>query len=955
MASMLYLASLLLLFHFTITPAISATCVADERSALLQFKQSFIIDCSASDNDPSAYPKVQSWKVNVENDDCCSWDGVECDEDTSRVIGLDLSNSCLYGSINSSSSLFHLVHLHSLNLAYNHFNYSQIPFGISHLLRLTYLNLSSSSFFGQIPSNILQLSKLSFLDLSGNDQLMLKNPDFRSLLQNLTSLEELHLSWVDLSSTVPKIMANLSSLRSLRLSSCGLNGEFPAGVSQLPNLQTLDLSFNWALRGYVPEFNMTSQLQSLDLAKTSFSGMLPDSIGSLISLNTLDISSCSFSGNIPASFGNLTRLVHLDLSGNNFQSHDFSSLSWIGKQRKLVVFGLSGINLNGEIPSYFANLTRVTTLILSHCQITGTIPPWIMKMTHLVFLDLSFNQLQGSIPRSISQLTRLTNLQLPSNKLEGPLPDSLFQLQNLRALNLAWNNLSGIVEMDMFSKLKKLTILRLSRNKVSLLANNINAFLQKFRVLGLASCNLSHFPHFLQDQDELVWLDLSNNNIHGQIPRWLLNTMSILDLRSNMLQGSLPVPAPSIKIYSASNNNLTGEISPHICSLKFLSVLDLSRNKLGGILPECLGNFSSSLKLVNLGNNNFHGKIPHTYTKECNLRMLVLAYNRLNGQVPRSLSNCSRLELLILGNNQINDVFPAWLGPLKELKVLILRSNQFHSELSNYTSNVEFPKLRVIDLSQNKFSGQLPAQYFSNWNAMKMVDINQLAYMRTFVNFLTEPFSLTVNLMYSMSITNKGMELAYARILESFVAIDLSRNEFEGEIPKIIGNLNALRLLNLSNNNLSGDIPSSLGSLTKLESLDLSQNKLSGEIPQQLAQLHFLAVFNVSYNHLTGPIPRGNQFDTFENNSYGENLGLCGKPMSTKCGSSEVLPPSSSNFEEIQDSGSSFEFGWKSVLMGYGSGLLVGLVIGHIMIKRKYEWFLKIFRVKPGRIERARG
>ncbi|KAF2291848.1 hypothetical protein GH714_035838 [Hevea brasiliensis] len=765
MASMLYLASLLLLFHFTITPAISATCVADERSALLQFKQSFIIDCSASDNDPSAYPKVQSWKVNVENDDCCSWDGVECDEDTSR------------------------------------------------------------------------LSKLSFLDLSGNDQLMPKNPDFRSLLQNLTSLEELHLSWVDLSSTVPKIMANLSSLRSLRLSSCGLNGEFPAGVSQLPNLQTLDLSFNWALRGYVPEFNMTSQLQSLDLAKTSFSGMLPDSIGSLISLNTLDISSCSFSGNIPASFGNLTRLVHLDLSGNNFQSHDFSSLSWIGKQRKLVVFGLSGINLNGEIPSYFANLTRVTTLILSHCQITGTIPPWIMKMTHLVFLDLSFNQLQGSIPRSISQLTRLTNLQLPSNKLEGPLPDSLFQLQNLRALNLAWNNLSGIVEMDMFSKLKKLTILRLSRNKVSLLANNINAFLQKFRVLGFASCNLSHFPHFLQDQDELVWLDLSNNNIHGQIPRWLLNTsketlrfinlsynflnafefspavlpwiqVSILDLRSNMLQGSLPVPAPSIKIYSASNNNLTGEISPHICSLKFLSVLDLSRNKLGGILPECLGNFSSSLKLVNLGNNNFHGKIPHTYTKECNLRMLVLAYNRLNGQVPRSLSNCSRLELLILGNNQINDVFPAWLGPLKELKVLILRSNQFHSELSNYTSNVEFPKLRVIDLSQNKFSG---------------------------------------------------------------------------------------------------------------------------------------------------PIPRGNQFDTFENNSYGENLGLCGKPMSTKCGSSEVLPPSASNFEEIQDSGSSFEFGWKSVLMGYGSGLLVGLVIGHIMIKRKYEWFLKIFRVKPGRIERARG
>ncbi|OAY61320.1 receptor-like protein 7 [Manihot esculenta] len=976
MASMLFLSFLLLLFPLTISSASSATCVVDERSALLQFKQSFVIDCSASANDPSAHPKVQSWELDDENYGCCSWDGVQCDEDTGRVIGLDLSHSCLYGSINSTSSLFHLVHLQSLNLAYNHFNYSNIPFGMDNLLRLTYLNLSSSSFFGQIPSSILQLSQLTSLDLSRNDQLMLKDPDFGSLVQNLTSLEELHLSWVDLSSTVPKIMANLSSLKSVHLSSCGLSGEFPAGVFQLPKLQNLDLSYNWALRGYLPEFNMTSPLQVLDLAKTSFSGVLPDSIGNLISLNAVDVSSCKFSGDFPASFGNLTQLVYLDLSFNNFQSHDFSSLSWIDKQSKVVVFGLSGIILEGEIPSYFSNLTHVTTLVLTNCRITGSIPSWIMKMTNLVYLDLSFNRLQGSIPHSISQLTRLTNLQLPSNKLQGPLPDSLFQLQNLRALNLAWNNLSGIVELDMFSRLKKLTTLRLSGNRISLLANNNNnVFLQKFRILGFASCNLSHFPHFLQYQDELLWLDLSNNNIHGQIPRWMLNTskeslkfinlsynfltgfefspaglpwtrVSILDLRSNMLQGSLPIPAPSIKMYSASNNNLTGEIPLCICSLKFLSVLDLSHNKLGGMLPECLGNFSSSLQLLNLGNNNFHGKIPQTHTKECKLRMLVLGYNRLNGQVPRSLRNCSRLEMLILGNNQIRDAFPAWLGALEELKVLILRSNQFHSELSSSTGSAEFPKLRVIDLSQNKFSGQLPAQC---WNAMKLADLDQLAYMGTFANFLTESFSLTVNLMYSMLITNKGTELAYARILESFVAVDLSSNVFEGEIPKIIGSLKGLRLLNLSNNNLTGGIPSSLGNLAKLESLDLSQNKLSGEIPQQLAQLHFLAVFNVSHNNLTGAIPIGNQFDTFQNDSYGGNWGLCGKPTFMKCDSLGVLPPSASDLDEGEDSGSSFEFGWKSVLMGYGSGLVIGLVIGQIILSRKYEWFLKIFSVKQRR------
>ncbi|CAL5393882.1 unnamed protein product [Camellia sinensis] len=85
-------------------------CHADESSSLLQFKQTFSIDKSAS-SDPSSSPKVASWKLQGDSGNCCSWDGVECDEDTGHVIGLDLSSSFLHGSINSSSSLFSLVHL----------------------------------------------------------------------------------------------------------------------------------------------------------------------------------------------------------------------------------------------------------------------------------------------------------------------------------------------------------------------------------------------------------------------------------------------------------------------------------------------------------------------------------------------------------------------------------------------------------------------------------------------------------------------------------------------------------------------------------------------------------------------------------------------------------------------------------------------------------------------------
>ena len=82
--------------------------------------------------------QVSSWNSR-KTDDWCSWDGVLCDRVTGHVIGLDLSSSHLYGSINSSSSLFNLVHLQMLNLADNDFNYSQIPPSIRYLSNLTYL------------------------------------------------------------------------------------------------------------------------------------------------------------------------------------------------------------------------------------------------------------------------------------------------------------------------------------------------------------------------------------------------------------------------------------------------------------------------------------------------------------------------------------------------------------------------------------------------------------------------------------------------------------------------------------------------------------------------------------------------------------------------------------------------------------------------------------------------
>ena len=192
----------------------------------------------------------------------------------------------------------------------------------------------------------------------------------------------------------------------------------------------------------------------------------------------------------------------------------------------------------------------------------------------------------------------------------------------------------------------------------------------------------------------------------------------------------------------------------------------------------------------------------------------------------------------------------------------------------------------------------------------------------------------------SMTVVNKGLEIFLVKILTIFTAIDLSNNRFDGEIPNSVGNLKGLIVLNLSSNSFMDHVPSSLGKLTALESLDLSQNELSGEIPQQLISLTFLEYLNLSQNQLIGPIPQGGQFWTFENSSFEGNLGLCGSPLSKKCGNNETP-----TYKTRQESSIVEGFDWKVVVIGYACGLIIGIVIGYFYTSRRTVWFLRNFGV----------
>ncbi|ESR55505.1 hypothetical protein CICLE_v10023563mg, partial [Citrus x clementina] len=102
-----------------------------------------------------------------------------------------------------------------------------------------------------------------------------------------------------------------------------------------------------------------------------------------------------------------------------------------------------------------------------------------------------------------------------------------------------------------------------------------------------------------------------------------------------------------------------------------------------------------------------------------------------------------------------------------------------------------------------------------------------------------------------------------------------------------------------------------------------------------------LALLNLSYNRLWGRIPLGNQFNTFENDSYIGNIHLCGEPWTVTCINDAVpkAPPSASTDHEVDETTSWFD--WKMVKMGYASGLVIGLSIGYMVFSTgKPQWLV---------------
>ncbi|KAJ0922734.1 putative transferase [Helianthus annuus] len=139
------------------------------------------------------------------------------------------------------------------------------------------------------------------------------------------------------------------------------------------------------------------------------------------------------------------------------------------------------------------------------------------------------------------------------------------------------------------------------------------------------------------------------------------------------------------------------------------------------------------------------------------------------------------------------------------------------------------------------------------------------------------------NLVLAVSLRDAGLIGPFPIGIQNCTAmqdLDLSGNYLSGSIPSNLAyDLPYLVSLNLSNNNLSGPIPPSIAYFVFINVLRLDNNQLTGRIPLELSQLDHIVEFSVANNRLLGPVPAFLN-SNFSVESYANNLGLCGYPMS---------------------------------------------------------------------------
>lgn len=507
----------------------------------------------------------------------------------------------------------------------------------------------------------------------------------------------------------------------------------------------------------------------------------------------------------------------------------------------------------------------------------------------------------------MGNLTHVTVLDLHMNNISGTIPSELSELKLIKGLNLQFNRFTGTIS-SFLGSFSSLEYLLLGRNSFT-----------------------GTIPPELGQLSMLQQLALGHNTLQGYIPSALgnLQSMHTIDLYYTGISGTLPASIgnwSSMQHLNMYNNSLDGTIPETIGNLKQLRSITLGLNKLSGSLPQSIGGLSQRLLYLDLLRNRFEGSIPPSWanlhhlevlylnenyltgpiTVVCdlwNISQVYLSQNYFSGTVPPCLGNRHLLAEIYLQNNTLTGPIPNTLYQLQRLQYFELNLNLLTSTIPESLSRLQ--QLQKLSLFNNFLEGTVPPSFSRLRNlVLLLLQNNQLTGpIMNIVNATHQPYLRTLQLSDNQFTGDIPDEPFRIPGFSQFSAVS---NCLHGSIPHNICNATALNILALDGvgtarncrillfpkltesyrirHVIPGGIPTCLFHLPRLITLHLSGNGLTGSLPSDLALGDALVDLALSHNTLTGSIPQSIQERTWYNLdlSYNRFSGTLLETFNTK-------------------------------------------------------------------------